>query len=177
MDSSVHNSSNASVASSALFLRRARMSFVRHHFCDNHACIMVKVRTKKAWNGTGELFLASWHSVSSPRTIYVLTCRTTLARVCGPYLTFFIHIALQTSGGICIQLINNLPGIDLSGLQGMALLLLGSIQCLIVIFCLFLSPIRPLSVFNSPGPGIWKLNTSVLQNDDYLNLISSFWHW
>ena len=67
MDSSVHNSINASVASSALFLRRARMSFVRHHFCDNHACIMVKVRTKIAWNGTGELFLASWHSVSSPR--------------------------------------------------------------------------------------------------------------
>lgn len=66
----VHNSSNASVASSALFLRRARMSFVRHHFCDNHACIMVKVRTKKAWNGTGELFLASWHSVSSPRAVF-----------------------------------------------------------------------------------------------------------
>lgn len=66
----VHNSSNASIASSALFLRRARMSFVRHHFCDNHACIMVKVRTKKAWNGTGELFLASWHSVSSPRAVF-----------------------------------------------------------------------------------------------------------
>ena len=65
MDSSVHNSSNASLASSAVFLRRVRMSLVRHHFCDNHACIMVKVRTKKAWNGTGELFLPPWHSVSS----------------------------------------------------------------------------------------------------------------
>ena len=26
-----------------------------------------------------------------------------------------------------------------------------------------------------PGPGTWKLNISVLQNDDYFDLISSFW--
>ena len=27
----------------------------------------------------------------------------------------------------------------------------------------------------SPGPGVWKLNTSILENDDYFELISSFW--
>jgi len=26
-----------------------------------------------------------------------------------------------------------------------------------------------------PGPGLWKLNTSVLQNEDYIKLITDFW--
>ena len=26
-----------------------------------------------------------------------------------------------------------------------------------------------------PGPGVWKLNVSILENDDYFELISSFW--
>ena len=30
-------------------------SLFRRHFCDNHVCVMVKITTKKAWNGTGEL--------------------------------------------------------------------------------------------------------------------------
>ena len=47
---------------------QTRSLFLRH-FCDNHACFMVKITTKMAWNGTGELLHERifWHGASFSR--------------------------------------------------------------------------------------------------------------
>ena len=44
-------------------------SLFRRHFCDNHTCVMAKITTKKAWNGTGELLHEQilWHGASFTR--------------------------------------------------------------------------------------------------------------
>ena len=41
-------------------------SLFRRHLCDNHVCVMVKITTKKSWNGTGELLHEGifWHYTS-----------------------------------------------------------------------------------------------------------------
>ena len=38
-----------------------------------------------------------------------------------------------------------------------------------VLFCVSIPSVTP------PGPGLWKLNVSILNNDDYIRLISEFW--
>lgn len=109
-----------------------------------------------------------------------------VARARFALLLFLMPVVLLTSGGIYTLTLLVSPGPDQMALWPPESTFVGFLMCGCLLLLLATSP-RPYSDHCAfllslsvpdvvpPGPGLWKLNTSILSEDEYFNLIDDAW--